>query len=270
MKKLILLALGFVNLAVLLCNARAEKGNGSLVYFRSGDTTLAGYVYRPEGNGPFPAVVYVRVGNKLFSETEPPVPELGKFFTGKGFVLFVPMHRSNEDLRAEVEGVQAKLNQKKNRAGLTEYAVMTKDVAAAVTWVKSQSYVNENRVAVSGQGSGAVAALLLSQQEVGVSGYIVFSPASQAWSSKPAVQQALLNAVKESKAPIFLLQPQNDFTLEPSQFLGRDVAAKGAPSLAKVYSPFGTTHEQSVGFAAGGSNVWGNDVTRFLESVFNL
>jgi carboxymethylenebutenolidase len=269
MKKLLWMALGLVNVAVLLCAAHAEKANGSIVYFRSENTTLSGCVYRPEGSGPFPAVVYIRSGNKPFSESSLPVPELGKFYTQKGFVLFVPMHRTVEELKVEVNGVQAKGNGKK-RASLPEYTLMTKDIAAAVTWVKSQTYVNENRVAVSGQGAGAVASLLLSQQDVEVSGYIVFSPAAGMWNTKPAISEALTYAIREAKAPVFLIQAQNDITLEPSEMLGKELNLKSRPNTAKVYPPFGTSHQQAANFAAAGSGVWGSDVTKFLETVFSL
>ncbi len=271
MKKMVLLALGFLSLT-LLTHAHAEKMTGQMAYFRSGDTTLSGYVYKPEGNGPFPAVVYVRAGNRPITESAPPVPDLGRFYTSKGFVLFVPMHRTVEELKVEVKGVQAKANnnRKKGKVALPEYTVMTKDIAAAVTWIKAQSYVNENRVAVAGQGGGAVASLLLSQQEVDVSGYIVFSPASQTWSTKPELRDALIYAVREAKAPIFLIQPQNDYTLESSETLARELSGKTRPNTSKVYPPFGTTHEKASTFAVAGADVWGTDVVKFLNSVFHL
>ncbi|MDB6025525.1 MAG: dienelactone hydrolase [Verrucomicrobiales bacterium] len=271
MKKLLILGLSFLNMALLLCSAHAEKMTGAMAYFRSGDVTLRGYVYRPEGSGPFPAVVYLRTGNKPITESAPPVPELGKFYTDKGFVLFVPMHRSAEELKVEVKGVQAKgNNHKKGKITLPEYTVMTKDIAAAVTWLKSQSFVNENRVAVAGQGSGAVGALLLSQQDVEVSGYIIFSPAAQTWSVKPELRDAMTYAIRESKVPIFLIQPQNDYSLEPSQALAKELALKGKLNTSKVYPPFGTTHERAAQFAAAGSSMWGTDVIAFLGKVFNL
>lgn len=270
MKRLVLLALGLVNMAVVLCNAHAEKSAGSLVYFRAGDTTLSGYLYRPEGTGPFPAVVFVRQGNKPITEAAPPVPELGKFYTEKGFVLFVPMHRSAIELKAEVKGVQIQGKAKKQKVELPEYSVMTKDIAAAVTWLKGQSFVNENRVAVAGQGAGAAAALLLSQQDFDVSGYIVFSPAAGIWNEKPEMQSALTEAIREAKAPIFLIQPQNDVSLAPSQILGKEINAKNRPNMVKVYAPFGSSHQNAQHFAVAGSAVWGNDVTSFLNKVFAL
>jgi dienelactone hydrolase len=270
MKKLILTALGFLNLAVLVCSAHAEKAAGTIVYFRSGDTTLSGCVYRPEGTGPFPAVVYIRTDNKPFSESNLPVPDLGRFYTSKGFVLFVPMHRSTEELKVEVNGVQADGKQKKARVMLPEFTMMTKDVAAAVTWIKSQAYVNESRVAVAGHGGGAIASLLLSQQDVGVAGYIAFSPAAQTWHAKPELHQALSDAIRESRTPIFLIQPQNDKTLAPSQALAADIARKNTPSLSKVYPPFGISNKDATNFGASGYSIWGEDVLKFLEASFSL
>jgi dienelactone hydrolase len=268
MKKLLALILVSLGLAVT-CSQAGEKASGSMAYFRSGDVTLRGYLYRPEGSGPFPAVVFVRANNKPISESAPPAPELGEYYTSKGFVLFIPMHRTVEELKAEAKGGAAKVKPGK-RVNLPEYTAMTKDVAAAVTWLKSQSYVNENRVAVIGHGAGAVASLLLSQQEVEVSGYVLFSPATQTWDSKPDVAKAMVEAVREAKAPIFVLQPQNDYSLEPSQALARELSAKGRPNTARIYDPHGTTHQQAFAFATNGTKVWGKDVMNFLDAVFHL
>jgi dienelactone hydrolase len=162
-----------------------------------------------------------------------------------------------------------RLASKGHAATLPEFQGMARDIAAAVTWAKSQSFVNEEKVAIVGHASGGILSMLLAEQEVGVRGFVVFSPAAVLWKERLDLQKALVNSVREAKAPIFLIQAQNDFSLAPSQTLGAELASRGDLSLSKVYPPFGSTHEQGNNFVLNGSSVWGDDVFRFLQRALN-
>src|SRR5262252_8910742 len=72
---------------------RQEKDPGApkLVSFPSGDLTLRGFLYKPEGEGPFPAIIWNHGSEKLPGQQ----PDLAKFYTKQGFVFFVP-HRHGQ------------------------------------------------------------------------------------------------------------------------------------------------------------------------------
>ena len=59
-----------------------------LVSFPSAGLTLQGWLWKPAGTGPFPAMLYNHGSEKLPGS----FPTLGEFWTGKGYVFFVP-HR---------------------------------------------------------------------------------------------------------------------------------------------------------------------------------
>src|SRR5690242_9294135 len=61
------------------------------VTFPSGKLVLHGFLYRPQGNGPFPAILY----NHGSEEKPGTKPALGNFFTSNGYVFFVP-HRQGQ------------------------------------------------------------------------------------------------------------------------------------------------------------------------------
>ena len=66
---------------------------GEVVSFQAGEFTLKGYLYKPEGAGPFPAMIW-----NHGSEKEPGFqPELAAFYNKKGFVFFLP-HRHGHGL----------------------------------------------------------------------------------------------------------------------------------------------------------------------------
>ena len=88
------------------------------------------------------------------------------------------------------------------------------------------------------------------------------------WRGNPLLRERLLQAVKNTKAPVFLLQATNDYNLGPSELLGGELKRKGAPNRAKIYPAFGdpNKHEDGHGgFAVRGSEVWGADVLEFVN-----
>ena len=259
-KTFLLVAAGIASLLVAPVT-HAEEQRSGMAYVRSGDETLPGFFYKPEGKGPFPAVVLVRAASRPIVEAKPPLVDLAKEFTGRGYVVVVPNWHMPED--------GANAFQKNRHAGLPDFRGMARDVAAAVNWAKTQSYVDENRVAVIGHASGAIMSILLAEQEIGVRGYVVFSPAAMLWKDRVDLQKAFVDSIREAKAPIFLIQPQNDFTLAPSEALAPELVRRHDLSLSKVYPPFGTTREQGNTFAMNGSAVWGDDVFKFLQRVLN-
>src|ERR1039457_3664062 len=61
-----------------------------VVTFPSGDLTLHGIVFRPEGKGPFPAVIY---NHGSYKDPTEAVEILGPVFASRGWVLFAPYRR---------------------------------------------------------------------------------------------------------------------------------------------------------------------------------
>jgi len=262
-KTFLLLAAG---MAQLLCAAAAEDIRSGIAYIRNGGETIPGYFFKPEGKGPFPAVVLVRAASRPVNEANPPYVDLAKSFTSRGYAVVVPCWH----VPADVAGDHANDPMKKNRRmTLPEFQAMARDIAAAVTWAKTQSFVDEDRVAVIGHATGAILTMLLAEQEIGVRGYIAFSPAAAVWNERVDLQKTFVNSVRESRAPIMLIQAQNDFTLGPSELLGKELSRKGDQSFCKVYPPYGTTREQGNTFAVNGSSVWGEDVFKFLRQALN-
>src|SRR6476469_2628013 len=68
-----------------LSDAMAEyRKTAEVVHYPSGERKLPGYLYRPAGSGPFPAVMW-----NHGSEKDPKAqPELARFYTQHGFVFF--------------------------------------------------------------------------------------------------------------------------------------------------------------------------------------
>ena len=228
------------------------------VPFRSGDQILHGCVYKPKGKGPFPAVLFNQSAIKpSYEKIEwPPFLSLAQFFTTNGYVFFLP-GRYNHEIPAS--STVPKWSQ--------ETDARNADVVAGLDWLKTQSYVDENRIVLCGHSAGAIQALLVAEKKPGIRGTISFSVGAISWKSSTILQELLEKAAKNIDTPVLLLQPQNDFSIEPSRVLGDIVRKKPQPTRVKIFPPFGSTQAEANLFGLNGAKVWGNDVLEFLDRV---
>jgi len=247
----------------------------TLVTFKSGDLTLHGWLWKPEGKGPFPAVIYNHGSEKVPGW----FPTLGQFWTSNGFMLFVP-HRHGHgrspgeyivDLEQQFRAKESDVD-KSRRYSVSLHERYNADVVAAVNWLKTQPDVDTNRLVVSGISYGGIQTVLASEKEIGVKAFVPFSPAAMSWRGNPPLRERLLEAVKHAKAPVFLLQAKNDYNLGPMELLGGELKREGGLNRAKLYPVFGDANnprDGHGGFAVRGSVVWGKDVLAFLKEVFD-
>jgi carboxymethylenebutenolidase len=254
--------------------ARQETAPGmpELVSFPSGNLVLRGFLYKPDGVGPFPAIVWNHGSEKLPGQQS----ELAKFYTKLGFVFFLP-HRHGHG-RSPGDYIQDRIEKyraiEKDRTLFQKYVVKlhdeyNQDVVAAVAWLKGQSFVDQQQLVMSGYSYGGIQTLLTAEKGLGIRAFVPFAPAAMSWANTE-LRKRLLEAVLDAKAPLFLIQAQNDYNLGPSEVLGPMIKRKGVPNQARIYPPYGTTPQEGHwGFATkeGGIAIWGPDVLAFFQAV---
>jgi dienelactone hydrolase len=241
-----------------------------LVSFPSGEETLHGYLHRPDGDGPLPAIVWNHGSERSPGSRD----ELGAFYTTAGYVLFVPHRRGHG--HSPGDHFAAVLRREANaqtRGRVVEslialHELHLQDTLAAAAWLARQPFVDPGRIAMSGVSHGAIQTVLAAEAGGGVRAYVPFAPAAIAWSGNPELHDRLLRAVGSAEAPIFLLQAENDYSLGPSEVLGEELRRKGGLNRTGVYPAYGATHESGHGeFACVGTDVWGKDVGAFLAEA---
>jgi len=242
------------------------------VQFPTGDLTLSGWVYKPKGDGPFPGLIWNHGSEQLPTAH----PELGKFYTEHGFAVFLPVRRGHG--RSPGVYIQEALEEFR-KTGADDDAVRKKiielhreynrDVVAALAWWKQQPYVDPQRLVVTGCSYGGIQTLLTAEKDVGVRAYVPFAPGAMSWRN-PEVQQMEIDAVKNARAPVFLLQARNDYNIGPSETLGPILRDKGGLNRSRIYPAFGATPQEGHGgFACWeeGIAIWGDDVLQFLREA---
>jgi len=242
-----------------------SQSHAQEVVFPSGGQQLHGFLWRPESTGPFPAIVWNHGSEKLPGSQ----PGLAAFYTAHGYVFFVPHRRGQgrspgnyiQDLVAEAPpGARADRMVELQQAEV-------EDVAAAVTYIKSQRFVDGGRVAISGCSYGGIQTLLAGERDLGVKALVPFAPGAMSWEQNAPLHDLLLRAVDSARAPVFLIQAENDYDLAPSHALSKEASKKGKDLQSKIYPAFGKGHQEGHwGFCTAGMDIWGNDVLSFLDA----
>lgn len=115
-------------------------------------TKLKGYLYRPQGSGPFPAIVALHNCDGLAGQRTPfarRYRDWGERFVAAGYVVLFP-----DSFGARNLGPQCNTG-RSLRSGRERVV----DAEAARHWLQQQDYVAADRVSLIGWANGAVAAL---------------------------------------------------------------------------------------------------------------
>jgi carboxymethylenebutenolidase len=183
---------------------KTEVVTPKLVSFPSGDLTLRGFLYKPEGIGPFPAIIWNHGSEKLPGQQN----ELARFYIAQGFVFFLP-HRHGHG-RSPGDYIQELIEKyratEKNRTLIEKYIVRlheeyNKDVVAAVEWLKGQPFVDQQYLVMSGCSYGGIQTLLTAEKGLQLRAFVPFAPAAISWGNTE-LQKRLRDAVQEAKAPL--------------------------------------------------------------------
>ena len=259
---------------LLAVSAHGAAGEPEVVRFPSGDKMLGGELYRPAGTGPFPAVLYNHGSapgmlNSQASKT------IGPMFSSAGWVFFMP-YRRGQGLSADAgpyigdEVAAARRQGGKSAASATLARLLTtdhlNDQLAALAWLRSQSFVSGQRVALAGNSFGGVQAVLGAAQAP-VCGAVAASAASESWRDSAELRLAMKEAAARMSAPLLLFQALNDFDLEPNETLVQVRRQAGKPVDYKLYPVFGRSSRDGHSFAYLGANIWFSDVLGFLNGV---
>jgi len=235
------------------------------VIFPSAGLQLHGFLWRPKGEGPFPGIVW----NHGSEKSPGAQATLASFYTAHSYVFFVPHRRGQGRSPGRyIQDLVAQAPPRERAERMVELQLdEVDDVVAAVKFLGSQSFVDPSRIAISGCSYGGIQTLLAGERDLGVKALVPFAPGAMSWEQNLPLHGALLHAIDAAKAPIFLIQAQNDYDLGPSEALSKEANKKHRDFQSKIYPAFGKSHpEGHWGFCSTATDVWGEDVLAFLEA----
>ena len=264
----------FVLLALFLALPLEALDPPAEVTIPAGAYRLHGCVWSPEGTAPHPVMIYNH-GSEQKPQPCGPV-DLAGFYQKQGWA-FVAFQRHGHDpspgeyigdLQKKAFAAHPMDRPAAQREIIQLHELYNLDVEAMVAWVKGQKWADSNRIAMTGISYGGIQTILTAEKGLGVRAFLPFAPAAQSWN--PVLAERLKAAVRKAAAPVFIIQAENDYSVEPSKVLGAELAKKGSPNHAKIYPHFGETTQQAHGWfgsRAAGIAIWSPDVLEFLNAV---
>ena len=142
-----------VALGGLALGAAAAAAAPERVDIPADNLTLHGTLFRPEGDGPFPAVVALHDCGGLMRRpaTQSQLySEWANVLVGKGFVVLFPDSFGSRGLGPQCREANRKVHARRERVA---------DANAARRWLQTQSFVKADHISLLGWSNGGAAAL---------------------------------------------------------------------------------------------------------------
>jgi dipeptidyl aminopeptidase/acylaminoacyl peptidase len=243
--------------------ASGQSARPEEVKFPSGNVELHGFLYKPQGEGPFPAVLYNH-GSEKNPGTK---PALGEFFSSKGYVFFLPHRRGHG--RSPYDSYVESLYAQGAGGRIALHETHLEDQLSALAYFKQLSHVDPYRITVAGCSYGGIQTVLAVEangdQKLGLRAAIDFAGGAMSWRSL-SLRDRMVRAVRKATIPVLFIQAENDYDLGPSRTLAHELDQLGKPHKLLIFPPYGSTPaEGHGGFCSQATNVWGPDVLKFIE-----
>lgn len=231
---------------------------------------LHGDLAKPDGGGPFPAVIWNHGGSN-------PAPGLnqyaassvlGELFSGHGYVLFIPHRRGygRSPRHALVDQFRAeKQIEVRNRVQLELMDIHMRDVIGAIQYVEKLPFVDRNRIAVAGCSYGGSLTVFASERNLPIRAAVNFAGGALSWKQSPDLRERMLRSVRAARVPIYLIQAENDYDLNPSRALAQELEQAKKPHQLKIFPAHGSSAREGHNFCVSGGKVWESEVFSFLN-----
>ena len=246
------------------------------VVVRSGALQLRALLWRPNGKGPFPAVLFNH-GRGLTPQTEgrvKAISQLGRVFVSHGYV-FMALFRRGEDLSADqgmfIGGLLEREREAKGDEAAKKLQVRLlesdhlKDALAGIGFLRKLPEVDRQRVAVVGHSFGGSLALLIAERDQSLRAAVNFGGAAGSWDGSAALRKRLIAAVGRLSAPVLFVYAANDYSVAPGKVLEAEMRRRSKVHRLKVFSSFGKTVEEGHDFVYLAIPIWEDDVFAFLD-----
>jgi len=244
-----------------------------LTYLSEG-LKIKAYLYRPTGQGPFPAVIYSH-GSRTRAELQEPgrYEWLAYRLARQGYLVLVAERRGYGGSGGQ--GVVGGEGLNTLRWGLPGEI---KDVLAAVAFLAERPDTDANRIALVGKSLGGLVSLLAAAEQPRLRAVVSFAGgygfgARTASPEMLFVMETVRDAARRIKAAALLLHAQNDRIVPPdvSRVIHQDLRDRGVMATLKVYPPFMVDGRDVEGHRlfdrVDGLAIFWRDFTDFLASA---
>ena|SRR2546428_3932321 len=232
--------------------------------FRSGDLWLEGDLWQPTTGAPWPVVLFNHGSNRKVSDRH----EVADVFTARGFAFFRPHRRGHGRSEGPFIGdvLAAALAEGEDRWAdvvVRELDAQFADTQAALRHLRGLENADPDRAVVMGSSFGGIQTLFAAECE-DLWAAIAFAPAAMSWARSGPLRERLVRAVRGARAPVMLLQAENDFDLTPTSVLAAELERAGKPYERVVFPAVGADHMDGHAVVIH-PEIWADRVFAFLD-----
>jgi len=244
------------------------------VTFNSGSLKLKGLLWRPAGQGSFPAVLFNHGSEK---NPERYLSQVAAPFLEHGYVFFAPFRRGQGLSVGQGKYIVEQLDSVSQAGGPPARFTLTmklhettqlQDQLSALAFLKEQSFVDQKKIVVAGISFGGIQTMLMAAQPSGLKAALNFAGGAMMWEKSPEVAAWMQKGIANVNIPVYFIQAENDFSTKPSIVLSEEMKKLGKPCQVKIYPPRGTTAMDGHSFIIA-PEIWGPDVFPQLEKWIN-
>ena len=239
------------------------------VFYPSGKLQIEAYVYRPEGPGPFPVVIYNHGSRAGRERTEMPFTYVGKMLAASGYLVLVPERRGY----GKSEGVpfSEEIGEDRGPRYVARLHQEADDEIAAAEFAKTLQGADSSRIVVMGWSFGGIVSVFAASRSALFRAVVDQAGGSLSWDGSPQLQTALKEAAGKVSVPLLGMVAENDRTTESVKSVVSQAKKHGAAARLIVYPAF-KPRENPGGIAPGhmiftaqGVGLWESDVKDFLK-----
>lgn len=237
------------------------------IFYPSGSLKIEGYLYRPEGPGPFPAVIYSHGSRQGHERKEVPVEFVGDMLKARGYVVLVAERRGYGKSEGETPEAEAEEQGKNIVARMQEEAG---DVLAGYEYLGTLPYVDKKSVGLMGWSLGGIATVFALSRNHELRAGVEQASGSLSWKKSPELRAALADAAGKITAPLLSMDATNDATNESVKAIDDAAAKSHTVHKLVIYPPFTPSHPSSTPpghliFSAEGMPNWKDEVGAWLD-----
>ena len=250
-----------------LAQTGAKQPIYETAFYQSGNLKIEAYIYRPEGTGPFPVVIYNHGSRAGHEREERPFAFVGEMLAHDGYVVVVPERRGYG--RSDGATFSETVGEDRGPRFVTRVQEETDDMLGAVELVKTLPYADMNRMGVMGWSFGGIVSVFAASRSSAFRVVVDQAGAALTWDRSPAMQAALMEAAGKIRIPLLGMVAKNDRTTESVKSVVHEAQKHGAAAKFIEYPEF--KPQDAAGVAPGhmifgreGWKIWEGDVIEFL------
>jgi dienelactone hydrolase len=248
--------------------ANGQPQSYETAFYPSGKFKIEAYVYKPEGTGPFPVVIYNHGSRAGHEREERPFVYVAEMLTQSGYVVIVPERRGYG--KSDGPTFSEAIGEDRGPRFVARVREETDDVLAVVEFVKALPYADTKRMAVMGWSIGGIVSVFAASQSSAFGVVVDQAGGALTWDQSHAMQQALKDAAGKVRIPLLGMVAKNDRTTESVRAVVHEAEAHGATARLIVYPAFtprdaGGVPPGHMIFGRDGWKIWQGDLQEFFS-----